>query len=185
MTVATAVEPLLLELDEKTYAEQLDRVESWFGNVLMAQATYRKLAEDTADEIHEPHVREYLRELAAKAKEHEGKAEELYRLIGREPSGARKLGGAARAKGGEWMAALEGLMGGARGNWKGLRALLLACVDARGAFAVAEQLGYAMGIPAVAELAFAVVMEQSTQMLLIQEYLLEMGPISILMSKDV
>jgi hypothetical protein len=47
-------EPILLELDEQTWKEWLDRTETWFGNVPMIQVTFRQLAEDTLDKVHEP-----------------------------------------------------------------------------------------------------------------------------------
>ncbi len=60
MAVVTASEPILLDLDEKTWGEQLDRAESWLGDVLLAQEKFRKFAEDTADKIKEPHIKQYL-----------------------------------------------------------------------------------------------------------------------------
>ncbi len=184
MAVVTASEPILLDLDEKTWGEQLDRAESWLGDVLLAQEKFRKFAEDTADKIKEPHIKQYLAEIVGRAKRHEEEARSLFRAIGREPSGGRSLAGSAAAKVGEAVAGVVGLAGGARGNWKDLRQLLLESMDALGAFAVAEQLGYALGLPGLAEPAFRVVAEKTKDQLLIQEYVLEMGPVSILYHED-
>lgn len=77
-----------------------------------------------------------------------------------------------------------GFAGGARGNWTDLRQLLLVSQDALGAFAIVEQLGYALGLSELAEPAFRIVAEKTKDQLLIQEYMLEMGPIAILYHED-
>ena len=84
------------------------------------------------------------------------------------------------AKGGELAADLVGWMGGAASPWGDLRQLLLANLDALGAFSIAEQLGYSLGLPAMAESCFAIGREKHTHQLLIMEYMLEMGPAAIL-----
>jgi hypothetical protein len=150
----------------------------------MSQAKFRKFAEETAEEIEEPHIKKYLRDIADRAASHEEEARGLCRAIGREPSGGRTLTGAVMAKGVELMADVVGLSGGASGNWKDLRQLLLANQDAIGAFAIAEQLGYALGLPELANPAFRVVAEKTKDQLLIQEYMLEMGPVAILYHQD-
>jgi hypothetical protein len=118
------------------------------------------------------------------AKAHEEVARTLPRSIGRDPSIGRSLAGAVMAKGSELLTDVVGLSGGARGNWKDLRQLLLASQDALGAFAIAEQLGYALGLPELAAPAFQVVAEKTKDQLLIQEYMLEMGPAAILLHQD-
>jgi hypothetical protein len=184
MSVATAAEPILLDLDEKTWEQQIDRTEAWLGNVLLTQEKFRKHAADTTDKIREPHIKEYLREVTARARAHEEEARKLFRAIGRKPSTGRSLVGAAAAKTGEALADVVGLAGGAHGNWKDLRELLLEGLDALGAFAIVEQLGYALGLPELAEPAFRIVAEKQKDQLLIEEYLLEMGPVAILLHDD-
>jgi hypothetical protein len=71
----------------------------------------------------------------------------LIRAIRREPSRGQSLAGAALARGAELVADVVGLAGGARGNRKVLRQLLIESEDALGAFAIVEQLGYAIGLP--------------------------------------
>src|SRR5947209_534743 len=126
MTVATTTEPLLLELDERTWEQFLDRSESWLGNVLTTQAKFRALAEATVTKIREPHIKQYLREIADKAREHEDKAQELYRLIDRSPAVMRRVLGSMMWKGSEWAADVIGWMGGAAAPAGDLRQLLLA-----------------------------------------------------------
>ncbi|QDV34642.1 hypothetical protein [Tautonia plasticadhaerens] len=176
--------PLLLELDEETWADQLDRASAWLGNLLMSQEKFRTYAEDAAGKIEEPHIREYLREIAGRAAEHEEQARGLFLVLGREPTAGRSTAGAVLAKGAELVADVVGRSGGARGNWRDVRQLLLANQDAIGAFAVAEQLGYALGLPELADPCFRLVAEKTKDQLLIQEYMLEMGPMAILLGLD-
>ena len=118
--------------------------------------------------------------LVETAKEHERKVDDLYAVIGREPSSVRRVGAALMSKGSEVVADVEGFMGGATGAWKDIRVLLIANLDSMGAFAVAEQLGLALGIPNIVDITFPIVHEKSTQHLLLQEYMLEMVSVSIL-----
>jgi hypothetical protein len=183
MTVATMTEPLLLELDDKTWGQFLDRSATWLGNVQTTQAKFRALAEATADKVGEPHVKQYLHEIADKAREHERSVEELYPLIGRGPAPGRSVLGSVLSKGSELAADLIGWMGGAASPWGDLRQLLLANQDALGAFAIAEQLGYALGLPELAERCFRIVREKHTHQLLIEEYMLEVGAAALLYNR--
>lgn len=185
MTAANGVQPLLLELDKQTWQDHLGRVESWLDNVLMLQTTFRQLTQDTVERVHEPHIKAYLGDLLAAAKEHERKAEELYGVIGRKPSRTRKVGGVVASKAEEALAMIQGMVGGAVGGWRELRQLLIANLNAMGAIAIAEQLGLALGLPEIPEITFPVVNEKSTQQLLLQEYMLEMAAKSILYKGDI
>src|SRR4051794_9412747 len=180
----TAAGTILLELDEATWSRQVDRAAAWLGDTLQVQEKFRKFAADTASQIKEPHIKKYLEDIVEHARGHEEVIRELFRAIDREPSGGRSLAGAALAKGGELIADVVGLAGGARGNWKDLRQLLIESQDALGAFAIVEQLGYALGLPELAEPAFRVVAEKTKDHLLIQEYVLEMAPVGILLHQD-
>lgn len=62
--------------------------------------------------------------------------------------------------------------------------MLIESQDALGAFAIVEQLGYALGLPELAEPAFRAVAEKTKDHLLIQEYVLEMAPVGILLEQD-
>lgn len=184
MDAMTAAGPIFLELDEKTWSLQVDRAAAWLGDTLQVQEKFRKFAADTASEIRETHLKRYLEQIIEHANAHEELIRGLIRAIGREPSGRRTLAGDALAKGGELVAAAVGLAGGARGNWMDLRQLLIESQDALGAFAIVEQLGYALGLPELAEPAFKAVAEKTRDHLLIQEYTLEMAPVGILLHQD-
>src|SRR4051794_31489108 len=109
MAVATMSEPVLLDLDEKTWRRQIDRAEAWLGNVLLTQEKFRTFAGDTAGKIVEPHIKRYLREVAERAARHEEEARGLFGAIGRRPSTGRSIAGAAAAKVGEVVADVVGL----------------------------------------------------------------------------
>ena len=177
--------PMMLELDETTWQEMLDRTETWFGNVLMTQSTYRHLAEDTLKKVKEPHIREYLMDIVAKAKEHEDRAEELYRIIGRKPSRTREAVGALAAKTRQAMADLTGMAGGAAGSWRDLHQLFLASLNAQSAFAAAEQLGLALGMPEIVDITLRVSKEKFAHHRQLQELVLDMAPVAILYNMDV
>lgn len=172
--------PLLLDLGESAWQEQLDRAGQWFGNVVFVQSTLRTLAQDAAQKIREPHIRSYLQDLAELAAAQEDKARQLFTLIDREPPPLRRPGGTAAAKAREILGGMEDLLGGAGSGWRDIHQVHLACVNAMAAFGVAEQLGLALGIPEIVRLAFPVVAELSTAQLLLQEFLLEMAPPAIL-----
>lgn len=179
------LEPMMLELDEKTWETMLERTEQWFGNVLTTQSTYRHLAEDTLEKVKEPHIRAYLMDIIAKAKEHEDKAEELYRFIGRKPSRTREAAGALAAKTRQVMADLTGMAGGAAGSWRDLHQLFLVSLNAQSAFATAEQLGLALGMPEIVDVALAVSKEKFAHHRQLQELVLDMAPVAILYNMDV
>jgi hypothetical protein len=185
MSTATGTEPVLIELDEEAWKDHLDNVESWLGNVLMAQASFRQLAEDVRDKVSEPHLKAYLGEVAEVAQRHEQQAEELYRVIGRDPSTARKLGGTALAKARQAWADLFGLAGGAAGPWHDLQQLFLASLNAMGAFGVAEQLGLALGIREIVEITFPISNEKTKYHLLLKELVLETASLAILYKADI
>jgi hypothetical protein len=180
--------PVLLELDGDTWSAQLDRVERWLATTRALQGGYRRLLESAVDDVEEPHVHTYLNDLLDVAREHEGAVDDLYRAFGREPadpgglrSAAAGLLGAAREATGH----VEGkVAGAASGPWRVVRELLLSNLDAIAGFAVAEQLGLALGVPAVVDVTFPVVRRKTQDQLLLQEYLLEMASNAVLRGKD-
>ncbi|WP_347156658.1 hypothetical protein [Pontibacter chitinilyticus] len=174
------MQPVLIELDETTRNKQLDRAQAWFQNVLLTQASYRQLLEDTVEKVEEPHIREYLAELAVQARKHEEKITELFSAIDREPSDVRKLLGQVMGKARQALGDFIAVAGGAVGPWQDLQQLYLSNYNSMGAMAVAEQLGLALGIPRIVEIAFGIVAEKSTDQLLLKECVLEMGSMSIL-----
>ena len=187
--MAQTAQPLLVELDERTRSEELDRVEPWLATVATLQATFRKLLEDTVDDVHEPHLHEGIADVLAAARAHEDQVDDLYRAFGRAPAGRDRLGSVTAslvARTRELVGHVEGLAGGARGNsWRNTRQLLLTNLDSLGGFAVAQQLGLALGIPAVVEIAYPIIHRKSEDQLYLQEVMLEMATNAILYHRDI
>lgn len=172
--------PILVELDEQSWRTQLDRFAAWLGNVQTAQAAFREHLEESVGRIHEPHIRMALDRMAEIAREHERQVADLYKVIGREPSGVRKVAGELMAEVNEAMAKLQGRLGGAVGAWREIHGLLIANLNALGAFAIAETLGLALAYPEVPEITGPILHQKQTDQLLLQEYMLEMAAIAIL-----
>ena len=72
------------------------------------------------------------------------------------------------------------LGGGAKGPWQDLQQLYISNANSMSAFAVAEMLGLALGLPDVLDITAAVVNEKRIDEVLLQECALEMCSISIL-----
>ena len=174
----------LIELDQATREKQLDRAKAWFDNVLLTQASCRQLTQDTMYKIKEPHIKQYLAEMANQEINHEEKARQLFSLIDREPSDVGQVIGQAMGKARQALADFIAVSGKARGPWQDLHQLYLSNYNSMGAFAVAEQLGLALGITEIPDFIFPVIAEKSTSQLLLQEYVLEMCSISILYQED-
>ncbi|MER6591913.1 hypothetical protein ABT214_08695 [Micromonospora purpureochromogenes] len=183
--------PLLLELDHDTVTAQLDRVVPWLLTTRTLQSAYRKILEDTADEVGEPHIRAWLHEIAVPARQHEEAVADLHRAFGHPPATGTKAA-ATRAVATALSAVREltgeaqGVVAGARGRaWRHLRLLLLSNLDAISGFAVAEQLALALGRPAVVDITFPIVADKTRHQLLIRECFLEMASNAILYRRDV
>ncbi len=179
-TLETTAQPILLELDEQSWEQKLDRIERWLDNVLLLQASMRELAESVRDKVHEPHFRSFIAEVAEKAAQHERQAEQLYELIGRRPSRFRRQSGVLMGKTRGLWADMVGLAGGAAAPLGDLQQLLIASLNASSAFGTAEQLGLAMGIKELAETSFRIVAEKYAHHLLLQELTLESAATAIL-----
>lgn len=175
-----AKQPLLLELGEDARKEHFDKAAAWFRNVQLTQASFRQLLEDTVEKIEEPHIKDYLHTMLEHARKHEEQAEALFTVIGREPSSVRKMMGEMMGKGRQALADVIALGGGAKGPWQDLQQLYLSNANSISAFAVAEQLGLALGLPDILDITFEVVSQKSTDQLLLQECALEMCSKSIL-----
>ena len=176
-------QPVLIELDNECREEHYDRAAGWFKNVQLTQASFRQLLEDTVDKIEEPHLKDYLLTMLDHAKEHEQKAEALFAIIGRKPSSMRVLLGELTGKSRELWADVIALAGGVKGPWQDVQQLYISNLNSMSAFAVAEQLGLALGIPEILDITFPVVAQKSTDHLLLQEVALEMCSMSILYKK--
>jgi hypothetical protein len=186
--MAQTTPPMLVELDEGTWDRWLERVEPWLATTATLQATFRKLLEDTVEDVTEPHWHAYLEEILKSARDHEAKVDALYQAFGREGSGPGRLSSAAAslvAKGRQAVGHAEGLAAGARGaSWRKVRELLLTNLDAISGFAVTEQLGLALGNPAVTGITVPILTEKSEHQLQLQELLLEMAANAILYQRD-
>lgn len=154
--------PFAIELDDESWTRQLDRAHTWLGNVMTAQIAFRELLESTVPKIEEPNIRLYLSEMLKTARRHEEQAIGLFRAIGREPQSGRGVAGTIVSTARKVLGTIEGVAGGAAGNWRDVRELLIANLDAMGAFAVAEQLGLALAIHELRDLAFQIEAEKST-----------------------
>jgi len=173
--------PVLIELDAACRATHFDRAAAWFRNVQLVQASYRQLLEDTAAEIEEPHIKAYLLTMLDRARGHEQQAERLFSLIDREPSTTiRTTLGEIVGKSRELWADIIALGGGAKSPWQDLQQLYISNANSMSAFAVAEMLGLALGLPDVLDVTAAVVNEKRIDEVLLQECALEMCSISIL-----
>lgn len=180
MQPSPALPPVLIELDGESRALHFDRTAAWFRHVQLVQASFRQLLEDTAAKIEEPHIKTYLLTMLDRAREHETQAERLFSLIDREPSPIRTTLGEVVGKSRELWADIIALSGNAKSPWQDLQQLYISNLDSMSAFAVAEMLGLALGLPDVLDITAAVVNEKSTDQLLLQECALEMCSISIL-----
>jgi hypothetical protein len=129
-------------------------------------------------------LHEQLTKVAEAARAHEARVAEMYRVIGRTPGKAGSIAGAAMGKAREALGGLVGAAAGAVGPWRDLHQLFLVSQGALGAFAVAEQLGYALGLPALASTAFDVGLEKYKHHRLLQEFVLEFASIAILYRSD-
>ena len=172
--------PLVIELDEKSWTDGLDRVKSWFDTVIMVQTSFRELAEDTLPRLNERHLKEYLGTVVDAARRHEEALEQLYPIIGRELPASRKTLGVLDAKAREAAGALMALGGSAAGGFGRLHMLFLASLNAIGAVAAAQQLGLALGVREINEVCFPIVNEKWLHHRLLQEISLEGVPQSIL-----
>lgn len=172
--------PLIIELDEKSWTDGLDRAKAWFDTVTMVQASFRELAEDTVPRLNERHLKEYVQTVVDGARRHEQALEGLYPIIGREMPAARKAMGVLDAKAREAAGALMALGGAAAGGFGRLHMLFLASLNAIGAVATAQQLGLALGVREINELCFPIINEKWLHHRLLQEVSLEGVPQSIL-----
>ena len=174
----------LLELDAKSWDRFFDNAAKWFDNLVLVQASYRKLLEDTIEKINEFHIKAYLTEILERAQQHEAQIDKLYKIINRDPSKIRKTLGTVLGKADQLLGDLMAGTSGVKGPWQDLHQLYLSNTNTMGAFAVAEQLGLALGLPEILDVTFPIVREKSTDQLLLQEFVLEMAGVAILYNES-
>lgn len=165
---------MLLELDEKSWEGFCDNAQKWLDNLLMTQSAFRQLAEDTKDKLTEPHLHKYVSDIYERAVKHEEQIGELYGFINRDPSKVRSTLGSLLGKTQKAYGQVLAISGGVTGPWQHLHLMYLANLNAIGAFGVAEQIGLALAIPDMADLAFDIAAEKNTDQLMLQEIVLEM-----------
>ena len=172
---------LMIELDRRSWEDAMERLRTWCGTNLAAQTAYRQLAEDTQERLNERHLKfTYLSQVVDGARRHEQAAEELTRMVGGEPSAARKALGEAGAKAREAMASALSAFGPATGGFGRLHMTFLASLDALVTFATAQQLGLALGVREINEFCFPVINEKFLLHRLLQEVALEGVPQALL-----
>jgi hypothetical protein len=175
--VATSLEdlhtPIVVELDKQSFGSYLGSTALWLDHVLMLQSAFLHMADRVRRRVREPEFKRLLAEIVSAAKRHELAAEGLYEVVGREPSCVRKPLGMALATVRRGWASL---LGGASAPWRDLQELYHFSLEAMSAFATAEQLGYSLGLPEIANVCFEVVAEKHTHHLVLQELTLESVP---------
>jgi hypothetical protein len=176
---------ILIELDEPYLTGQISEVSKWFNHVLTIQTALEQAVAEAITAILEPHIKEAIEKIKRANEHHTVCANELFRVIGQSPNTVSdQITGEMTVNIEKALFSLQDLMGGAAGSWKQLHSMLLINQQAMGAFAVAEQLGLSLGIKEIVALAFPVVHEKTMHQLLLQEYMLEMAPISILYKQN-
>ena len=171
---------MLLELDEENWEQFYDNAQKWLDNLLMTQSSFRQLAEDSKDKITEVHLRKYISDIHERAVKHEEQIDRLYEFVRRDPSKIRGTLGTLLGKSQKAFGQVLAIGGGVTGPWQHLHLMYLSNLNAIGAFSVAEQIGLALAMPEMADLAFHIAAEKQTDQLLLQEVVLEMSVPSIL-----
>ena len=178
----------LIDVDTGTWADLTARVPPWLATTLLLQRTFRHQVAAVARSVEEPHIRRYLTDVAGQARRHERDVDRLYDAFGlprRHRRATDVVAPLLLAGGRQASAQVMGRVAGAHGGaWRGMRELLRSNLDALSGFAVAEQLGLALGAPAVVDIALPVQQAKKTDQLLLQEYLLEMAPQAVLHRRD-
>ncbi|WP_462411484.1 hypothetical protein [Neobacillus sp. Marseille-QA0830] len=179
-------ETILIEVDEQYLLKQYVEVEKWFNHTLTIQYALEGKLQKTVPDILEPHIREAMKKIVEANQHHTKVVGELFDIIQREPSVTLDcVLGSVVGKLEAGLVSFQDVMGGAVGSWKNIHQLLLINQQAMGAFAVCEQLGLSLGIKEIFGISFSITHEKTMHQLLLQEYMLEMAPISILYKEEV
>jgi hypothetical protein len=183
--MASPAQPLVLEVEERTWREYVDRSAEWLETATLLQSTFRKMLEDTVDDVAEPHIRTWLGDMIVAARRHEGLINELYVAFSRDrlPPSEARASMLARMR--DVVADVESRATRApRGAWRKLRELALTNLDSTTGFAIIEQLGLAMGLPAVVNMMLPIIHEKTQHQMVLRECLLETAPKTILYRGD-
>lgn len=176
---------ILIELDEQYRIGQLAEVTKWLNHTLTIQTAFQHFVENAIPVIVEPHIKEAIEKILRATKHHTDCAMELFQVIDQSPNTiSDTITGQIFVNLEKGLFFLQDLMGGAVGSWKQVHSMLQLNQQAMGAFAVTEQLGLSLGMKEIVALAFPIVHEKTMHQMLLQEYMLEMAPISILYKQD-
>lgn len=176
----------LIELDDNYLYKQLNIVEKWLEHTNTIQKVLMKKVKEAIPKIEEPHIREALEKIEKANQHHSHGVEQLFSFIDKKPNQfSDQMLGAIIEPLEDGFMRLEDYMGGAVGSWQELHHLLLFNQKAMGAFAVAEQLGLSLGMKEIVDVSFSITHEKNMHQILLQEYMLEMAPISILYKENV
>ena len=175
---------ILIEMDDKSWDFFSDNGAKWLDNLLLVQSSYRKLLDDTAEKVTELHIKAYLTDMHERAKQHEQKIEELYKILNRDSSAIRKTLGTVLGKAQQVLGDVMAFTGGVAGPWQDLQQLYLANTNTMGAFGIAEQIGLAMGVPEITDIAVPIEMDLATDHLILQELVLEMAGVAIMYNQS-
>jgi len=176
---------ILIEVDEQYMAGQFAAVAKWLNHTLTIQTAFEQFVANTIPAIMEPHIKESIEKIRKANEQHTQCAKDLFQIIEQSPTTvSNTILGQIVVNMENALFTLQDLMGGAAGSWKQLHSMLHLNQQAMGAFAVAEQLGLSLGIKEIVALTFPVVHEKTMHQLLLQEYMLEMAPISILYQQN-
>jgi hypothetical protein len=175
---------ILIELDDKSWDSFLDSAAKWFDNLLLVQSSYKKLLADTAEKVTELHIKAYLTEMHDREKLHEGKIEELYKIVNRDSSVVRKTLGTVLGKAREVLGDVIAFTGGVKGPWQDLHQLFLSNTNTMSAFAVVEQIGLSIGVPEIVDIAIPIEMDLAADHLILQELTLEMAGVAIMYNQS-
>lgn len=177
---------ILIELGEDYIEMQKNEMEKWFEHILTAQTALEVMLAKAVPSIREPHIREAIEKIQKSQQHHGESAENLFSIIGRTADDRKdRILGTVLGKVEEALLSFQDFLAGAKGSWQSLHHLLLLNQQAMGAFAVGEQLGLSVGSREVADACFLIVHDKTMHQLLLQEYMLEMAPISILYKEQV
>jgi hypothetical protein len=177
---------ILIELDEKTRNLHFDQMEKWFEHVLATEISLEIGLKKAIPQITEPHIQEAIMKIQLAVKGHSLASEQLFEAIGRSANTVKdRVLATLNINMQSGLFSFLDVLGGAVGSWREIHLLHLLNHQAMGAFAVAEQLGLSIGMKEVVTIAFPIVHEKTMHQLLLQEYLLEMAPVSILYRENV
>lgn len=175
----------LVDVDSDTWAEQLDTVANYLGNVVTAQSVYVDLLDDTVDKVEFEYLERELERMHAEAQAHEDAAQELFEVIDRDPSdgSAMMAGGTSMLR--QEMADMMAFSGGVAQPWDDLVVVWLTNFQATGAFGTAMQLGTALGYDEFGHVALPVMQEKFEHQRFLQEVLMETAALAILHDRSI